>query len=330
MKATQTMALADRYDLVERLGEGSFGEVFRAVDRISGRIVAIKVLHRHDDDARRRFHREAVALHSQLANEHVVTLLDHAGLNDDEPYLVLEFCELRSLRSWVGGRRGWLDIATCLLHAAKGLAGVHAAGGFHRDIKPENILRARVPGTPGWRVKLADFGFVGFPHPVTGNMTRSGRGTNGYIAPEIIAGAPFHAAADVYSLGIVAIELLVGRTDLVAFQASGGPKALTTLVRSMVAGLPHERPTAQEVVKRLEAVVEVQAAAATSPIQFAQQRILSAPAPRDGADGVDRGGGWGWLAALALGAVALGTMNTKDANGRFHGSDGKFRSGRWF
>src|SRR5438128_2663134 len=122
------MALADRYDLVRLLGAGSFGQVFRAVDRLLGRTVAIKVLHRQDDDARRRFHREAVILHSQLANEHVVGLLDHAGLNDGDPYLVLELCEFGSLRSWVGTGRGWRDVATVLLHAAKGLVGVHAAG----------------------------------------------------------------------------------------------------------------------------------------------------------------------------------------------------------
>ncbi|HEX2870016.1 MAG TPA: serine/threonine-protein kinase, partial [Polyangiaceae bacterium] len=178
--------LTDRYELVEQLGEGSFGQVFRAFDRVGQRFVAVKVLHRQDDDARRRFHREAVVLHSQLANEFVVGLLDHSGINDEVPYLVLEFCELRSLRSWVGRSKSWKQVAISLLHAARGLAGLHDAGAFHRDIKPENMLVARVLGKLGWRVKLADFGLAGCPHPVTGKMTRSPAGTDGYIAPEIV------------------------------------------------------------------------------------------------------------------------------------------------
>jgi len=310
------MALEDRYDLDDPLGEGSFGQVFRARDRLSGRTVAIKVLHRQDDDARRRFHREAVILHSQLGNEFVVELLDHTGLNDEDPYLVLEFCELKSLRSWVGSGRGWRDIATALLHAAKGLAGLHAGGGLHRDLKPENLLVARAMGATPWRVKLADFGLAGFPHPTTGKMTLNAFGTKGYIAPELYGGAPFHPGADVYSLGIVGVELVAGRVDVVALQASGAPAGLVALVRSMISALPGARPTAQVVVERLE--------------ELLVKRVEAASVPRSSA-GQDSGSGWGWLAALgAVGAaIAVGTMNSKDANGRFHGSDGKFRSGRW-
>jgi eukaryotic-like serine/threonine-protein kinase len=323
------MALTDRYDLAELLGEGSFGQVFRAFDRIRRRTVAIKVLHRQDDDARQRFHREAVVLHSQLANEHVVGLLDHEGLNDRDPYIVLEFCELRSLRSWVGAQRDWKDIAKALLHAAKGLAGVHAAGGLHRDIKPENMLLARAADLPGWRVKLADFGLAGFPHPVTGTMTLGAFGTQGYIAPELFGGAEFHPSADVYSLGIVGVELLVGRIDVGALQASGVPAALVAVVWAMVNGLPQARPTAKAVVDKLEAALtEVRAPVLSAP-KPSVQYPPGAPTIRAIAEGPDRASGWGWAALFAGAAIALGTMNSKDGNGRFHGSDGKFRSGRW-
>jgi serine/threonine protein kinase len=318
------MAITDRYDLVELLGEGSFGQVFRAFDRPLQRTVAIKVLHRQDDDARRRFHREAVVLHSQITNKHVVRLLDHTGLESEDPYLVLEFCELGSLRSWVHGRRSWREIATALLHAAIGLAGVHAAGGLHRDIKPENVLLARTADLLGWCVKLADFGVAGFPHPVTGTMTLNAFGTKGYIAPELFGGTPFHPGADVYSLGIVGVELLVGRIDAGALQTSGVPSSFTALIRSMVSGRPDARPTAQRVAESLAALLaEVKGAPALKPPAL----ISNAPAPtnsnRSGSAGL-----WGVLAALGT-AIALGTMNTKDANGQFHGSDGKFRSGRW-
>jgi serine/threonine protein kinase len=321
------MSLADRYDLLELLGEGSFGQVFRALDRPLARTVAIKVLHRQDDDARQRFYREAIALHSQLANEHVVGLLDHEGLNDEDPYIVLEFCELKSLRRWIGGQRDWRDIATALLHAAKGLAGVHAAGGLHRDIKPENMLLARAADLLGWRVKLADFGLAGFPHPVTGQMTLNAFGTQGYIAPELFGGARFHSSADVYSLGIVGVELLSGRTDVIALQTSAAPAPLIAVVLAMVSGLPQARPTAQAVVESLEVLLaESRPAVSGSPNLLMQP---GAPPNRAIAKAPSRTPGWGW-AALAAGAViALGTMNSKDGNGRFHGPDGKFRSGRW-
>lgn len=307
------MLLANRYLLIEKLGEGSFGEVFRALDQSSMRTVAIKLLHRQDYDSRYRFYREAVVLHDQLGNEYVVTLLEHSGLDADDPYLVLEFCALGSLRSWVGAGRGWRDVATALLHAAKGLTGLHEAGGFHRDIKPENMLVARASSLPGWRVKLADFGLAGLPNAATGKMTFNACGTPGYIAPELLGGAEFHPAADLYSLGITGVELLVGRTDVAALQTCGAPPPLIALVRSMVSGRAEVRPTARGVAESLEAL------------------LTSAPVvPARGTAGNktnNKGVGW-FLAALGT-AIALGTMNTKDANGRFHGSDGKFRSGRW-
>jgi serine/threonine protein kinase len=245
------MAVADRYDLLARLGAGSFGEVFRAVERVTGLTVALKVLHRQDCDSLLRFYREAVALHAQLGNEHVVALLDSEGLDDEEPHLALEFCELGSLRSWVGEGSD-VEIATALLHAARGLAGVHAANGLHRDVKPENLLAAKASEPPGWCVKVADFGLAAFPDPVSGTMTFNAGGTKGYIAPEVLAGALFHERADVYSLGVVGIELLVGAIDVSALLASPAPEVLQTLLQSMVSGVPEKRPAAAQVVEELE------------------------------------------------------------------------------
>jgi serine/threonine-protein kinase len=316
------MALADRYDLVELLGEGSFGQVFRALDRVLGRTVAIKVLHRQDDDARRRFHREAVVLHSQLANEFVVGLLDHTGLNDEDPYLVLEFCELKSLRRWVGAGYGWKDIATALLHAARGLAGLHAAGGLHRDIKPENMLQARAPVAPGWKVKLADFGLAGFPHPVTGKMTRSAGGTEGYIAPEVLAGAEFHSPADVYSLGIVAVEMLVGRIDSAPLLASGAPTVLKSLLQSMVSGRPEARPTARAVAEKLKVLLAP--VPALPWILNSQPPVSMAPVAMQAGSSLAKG-----AAAVGLGVLAFGFLkwisDRGGSVGQDRGPDGRFR-----
>lgn len=247
------MAVIDRYEILARLGEGSFGEVFKAIERATGRTVAVKVLHRQDSDSLRRFYDEAVALHNQLGNEHVVELLNHAGLNDEEPHLALEFCEFGSLRAWVGAAKEPCEIAMALMQAARGLSGVHNAGGLHRDIKPENLLLARANEQPrGWRVKVVDFGLARFPNPVTGSMTFSACGTHGYIAPEILAGAPFHPRGDIYSLGIVGIEVLVGTIDMAGLAISAAPRELKELLQSMVHALPDKRPSAAEVADRLE------------------------------------------------------------------------------
>lgn len=317
------MAYEDRYDLIEPLGQGSFGQVFRAFDRSLGHEVALKFLHRQDDDARRRFHREAVVLHSQLANQHVVALVDHEGLGEDDPYIALEFCDLGSLRGWVGAQRDWKDVATALLHAARGLVGLHAVGGLHRDIKPENLLLRRASSQLGWQLKLADFGLAGLPTPDAESMTRTAFGTQGYIAPELFVGATFHQSADVYSLGIVAVELLVGRIDVGALPASGAPVSLVNLVGAMVGALPQKRPTAKVVADKLNAVLvgaRAIALPATKPCPSPTPRAIAQPAPVSG---------WGLAALIAGAAIALGTMNNKDSTGRFHGSDGKFRSGRW-
>lgn len=327
------MALADRYDLVKLLGEGSFGQVFRALDRSLGRVVAVKVLHRQDNDARRRFHREGVILHSQMENEFVVGLLDHTGLNDEDPYLVLEFCELGSLRSWVGMGRGWRDVVTALLHAARGLAGIHLAGTFHRDIKPENMLVARVQVGSGWKVKLADFGLAGFPHAVTGKMTRSAGGTEGYMAPEILAGDEFHPPADIYSLGVVGVELLTGATHVAALHACRAPDALKALIQSMVSGRASARPTASDVVRMLTVLLQTTTVSLPKPSHHPQPGpTVTLPQQRAGMSSTLATS----VAAVGLGAILLGIVSRIGArNGVYYdstvdrnrGGDGRFRRG---
>jgi serine/threonine protein kinase len=258
------MPARDHYQLEEpALGTGSFGAVWKARHWVTGAVVAIKILHRRDPDSVQRFYREGVVLSDQRSNEYVVRLLDAEGLSDPEPYLVLEFCEFGSLREWVKTRRGWRAVATALLHAAKGLAGLHGAGGLHRDIKPENLLCVAVPRTAGWRVKLADFGIAAFPDAITGGMTVSVMGTTGYIAPELYSGTDFHPGADVYSLGVVALDLL-GVTDPRALHTVDAPPALKSLVQAMVAGAT-ARPAAQSVVDMLEKILFVPPVQPPSP-----------------------------------------------------------------
>jgi serine/threonine protein kinase len=322
------MPAADHYELLNKLGEGSFGEVWRARHRVTERIVAIKILHRRGDyDALVRFHREAVVLHAQLGNDHVVGLIDHSGLNDPEPYLVLEFCEHGSLRSWVTSQRPVFDVIIALTQAAKGLAGVHAAGGLHRDVKPDNLLRAKIDSYPHWRVKVADFGIACFPNPVSGSMTVSPGGTDGYKAPEIVAGADFHAGADIYSLGIVGVELLVGGFDLRGLDGCGAPASLKALLRSMTAGVAAARPTAAAVAKQLDIVAFEQiftSSKTAAPAVEAPKR--PAASPTDGAAKLFVG----ILGAFAVGKAMSWAFDRSQTYydpsvGTNRGPDGKFR-----
>jgi serine/threonine protein kinase/class 3 adenylate cyclase len=224
-----------RYRLLEKLGEGGMGAVYRAEDEADGRVVAIKVL-RADllqrPDVLRRFHKEARLL-AEVNNPHVTSLLE---VNEDAGvhYLALEFVAGRSLGSLVE-ERGRLDEATALAvvaDVARGLAEAHARGIVHRDVKPDNILLVGelAPGaTDGARVKLSDFGLARHVEESASlQLTQPGAvlGTPLYMAPEQGTGlAPVDARADVYALGATLFHLLAGRPP---FQADS-PFALINL-----------------------------------------------------------------------------------------------------
>jgi serine/threonine protein kinase/class 3 adenylate cyclase len=207
-----------RYRLLEKIGEGGMGAVYRAEDEADGTVVALKVL-RPDllerPDVLRRFHKEARLL-AEVNNPCVTRLLE---VNEDAGvhYLALEFVAGRSVGSLLQ-ERGKLDEATALAlvaDAARGLADAHARGIVHRDIKPDNLLLVGEPGADGPRAKLSDFGLARhIQETVSLQMTRPGAvlGTPLYMAPEQgTAKAPVDARADVYSLGATLFHLLAGR-----------------------------------------------------------------------------------------------------------------------
>src|SRR6185436_8990747 len=144
------------YRVLEKLGEGGMGEVYRALDTKLNRPVAIKFLSDAlaDPDARRRFQREAQTA-SSLNHPHIVTVHD-VGELDGRQYLITEFVDGGTLREWARSERlTWSQIAELLVGVADGLAAAHAAGIVHRDIKPDNIFVAK-----NGYAKLADFGLA--------------------------------------------------------------------------------------------------------------------------------------------------------------------------
>ncbi len=204
------LRLNNRYHLVERLGEGSMGIVYRAHDETLDRDVAIKFLLPEQvagEEASARFLREARAV-ARLSHPNIMTLYDvgHEGIWH---YLVLEHIPGQDLRTWMIERGGPLP-AHEALHTVRGalaaLAYAHAQDIVHRDIKPENIMV-----TPDDQVKVTDFGLALARGDV--RLTQEGTivGTVLYLAPELITGAPADSRADLYAVGAVLYEMLTGQ-----------------------------------------------------------------------------------------------------------------------
>jgi hypothetical protein len=240
-----------RYDLLEIIGRGGAAVVYLAVQRDLGRQVALKelapVVGAADPSFAQRFSEESVVTGS-LSHPNIVTVfeyLEHEGV----PYIAMEYLAQGSLRAWVG-RLTAAQIAGVLEGVLAGLAHGHSRSVVHRDLKPENLLV-----TADGRVKIADFGVArAYADAVTrAVVTETGTtiGTPAYMSPEQALGGSVGPAADLYSLGIVAWELLAGR---VPFEERDAPVAV--LYRHVHAPVPPVTSAAPDVDPRIEAWLE--------------------------------------------------------------------------
>jgi dienelactone hydrolase len=194
------------YRVLERVGEGGMGVVYKAEDTRLGRTVALKMVKAQYSE---RFEREARAI-AALNHPNVCTLYD-VGLHEGEPFLVMEYVEGAPPRSPLPPR----EAVACALQVAEGLAAAHAKHLIHRDLKPANV---RV--TPDGRAKILDFGLAKLVAPVdpeevtqsAGGATGQGVlvGTLAYMSPEQAQGKPLDARSDVFSFGVLLYELLTG------------------------------------------------------------------------------------------------------------------------
>jgi Tol biopolymer transport system component/predicted Ser/Thr protein kinase len=238
-------SLAGRYEIEGQLGEGGMGVVYRALDTTLNRPVAIKFLSNEfaDAAARHRFQREAQTA-SSLNHPHILTVYD-AGEFEGRQYLVTEFVDGGTLKTWVrSAKRTWRQIVELLTGVADGLAVAHAAGILHRDIKPENILISQ----SGY-AKLADFGLAKLAEGADTDLTRTlmeGRtrpgviiGTIPYMSPEQAAGRQADARSDIFSFGVLLYESLGGRRP---FNGDTGLQVLQAILHSPAAPLGEDVP----------------------------------------------------------------------------------------
>ena len=267
-----------RYRLIGLLGRGGMGEVWRAEDEALGRQVAVKCLrpgqaYRYESQARlqqERFRREArVAAGLQHPG---VTVVHDFGADGGMPYLVMELldgCDLGRVLDDAPGRRLPVTEAVRIARQiASALAYTHARDVIHRDLKPANLIR-----TTDGSVKICDFGIarLGSAAGLTARFGSGGSpvGTPRYMSPEQINGGDLDARSDLYSLGCVLYELLIGEPPfcvgdpliIMLDQRDTPPRpprelrpeipeALERIVLSLLAKAPEDRPSDAMVVLR--------------------------------------------------------------------------------
>ncbi|MBW8875343.1 MAG: serine/threonine-protein kinase [Acidobacteria bacterium] len=245
-----------RYKVLERLGGGGAGVVYKAEDTRLERLVALKFLssYRAGNEAdKRRFLREA-RVSSALDHPNICTVYEVDETEDGRLFIAMALCEGETLKRRI--EREPLPLAEAVDVAAQiaaGLAAAHAKGIVHRDVKPANVIVA-----PDGRVKIVDFGIAKLPDQ--SRLTRDGTavGTAGYMAPEQIRGDAIDARTDVWALGIVLYEMVTGRSpfpaetdhDRIRGILSRDPEPLAALRKDVPASV--ERIVARALAKRPE------------------------------------------------------------------------------
>lgn len=208
--------IANRYELSDRLGSGGMSTVYRAVDQVLERTVAVKVLAEHLSDDEKfvaRFRREALAV-AKLVHPNIVQVYD-TGVDAGRHFIVMEYIEGRSGAQLLQ-RDGALDPSTAVEIAAQACMGLdyaHRQGIIHRDVKPGNLMVIGGPagGPAAMTVKLADFGIARAVEQTRLTQVGSVVGTAAYLSPEQSRGEEAKPISDVYSLGVVIYQLLTAR-----------------------------------------------------------------------------------------------------------------------
>ncbi len=263
-----------RYEILEELGRGDMGIVYRAHDPLIDRYVAIKTIDlqklsdKEKDEYKARFYQEAKAA-GRLNHPNIITIYD-LGRKGDIAYIAMELMEGPELQNIVGdgdslsiGQK--LDVA---FQVASGLAYAHEHGVVHRDIKPSNIMVLR-----GLHVKIADFGIARMEAPLWRTQIDRIMGSPLYMSPEQVQSHPIGPASDLFSFGILFYQMLTGRLPFNGTSANSVfykivneeapapsslnseiPEMVDRIVASCLAKKPEDRyPSARELLADLHA-----------------------------------------------------------------------------
>ncbi len=254
------------YEIVEPLGAGGMGVVYRARDQRLERDVALKVLPAGalaDEAARRRFRKEALVL-AKLNHPHIGTIYEFET-QEGMDFLVMEYIAGTTLAGKLpgGGRHGFsvVEIVDMGIQLADALAAAHDQGVIHRDLKPGNIMLVESPNRVG-RVKVLDFGLAKFAPAAravaglgedesgTASSSLAGRivGTVNYMSPEQLEGDPVDARSDIFAVGLVLYEIAAGENP---FAGRSPSSTIANILKQEPAPLRERNPVAPAELDRI-------------------------------------------------------------------------------
>jgi serine/threonine protein kinase len=254
--------LADRYDILEIVGTGGMGTVYKARQRLINRIVAVKMLHKTmmtSADVLRRFQLEAQAA-SRLSLPNILTIYDFGLTEEGQPYMVMDYLNGTSLDKIILNQHHLEPIRALniFIQACAALAHAHQHEVLHRDIKPSNIMLVNFDDQSDF-VKIVDFGIAKMMNKIEGQaaeLTKTGEvyGSPPYMSPEQCRGVELDNRADIYSLACVLYKSLVGRNPM---QSKGDSMPLQIMLKHINEKAPSFAEAAPDLFlsSKLEAVV---------------------------------------------------------------------------